>query len=476
MSFLGNIIMRHMKDLNGLHFIFRKLNMGDKINKIYSEQTRNGHDYVGLYFFSRKAFLPLDPQLIKDILGKDFQYFSDRGIYYDEVNDPLSAHLFSIAGSKWKNLRAKLTPAYSPVKLKGMFDIILNCGQQMLDVLCEKSETTKDVEIKEILARYSTDVIGCCAFGLDCNTLKEPEAEFRRMGRRAFTQTIGDVVKMIVIRSFPPLAKLLGIGVFPKNVTNFFRTVVNDTISFREKFNIERPDFMQLLIELKNNGPEPGTALTIDEAAAQAFIFFLAGFETTSTTTSFALFELARDQIIQKKAREEAFRIMTKHQGKITYDSLMELKYLDMIVNETLRKYPPAPVFLRKCTKRYSIMETGKFIEEGQSVLIPCLGLHRDPKYFPNPELFDPDRFSDENKGKVIDGTYIPFGAGPRNCIGMRFAMIQAKIALILCILNFEFSLSTRTKLPLKMETKGIILTPIGGLWIEFKRRKPSNT
>lgn len=86
--------------------------------------------------------------------------------------------------------------------------------------------------------------------------------------------------------------------------------------------------------------------------------------------------------------------------------------------SETLRKYPPAPVFLRKCTKRYPIPNTQAFIEEGQSVLIPCLGLHRDAEYFPNPDLFDPKRFSDENKTKVVDGTFIPFGSGPRNCIG----------------------------------------------------------
>nr|UUB32683.1 cytochrome P450 CYP6BS2 [Dendroctonus valens] len=463
--------------------IFRKQNMGDKINQIYTHQRRQGHDYVGLYFFSRKAFLPLDPALIKDILGKDFQHFYDRGIYHDEKNDPLSAHLFSIAGPKWKNLRAKLTPAYSPVKLKGMFNTILNCGKQMSEVIGEISEKQGEVEIKEILARYSTDVIGCCAFGLDCNTMRNPEAEFRRMGRRAFTQTIGDVLKMIVIRSFPPIAKALRLGVFSDSVTSFFRKVVKETITFRETNGIQRKDFMQLLVELKNNRSivedesdvikqsEPGTALTMDEAAAQAFIFFLAGFETTSTTTSFALFEMARCPQIQQRAREEALRIIAQHGGEITYEGLLEMKYLDMIFNETLRKYPPAPVFLRKCTKSYRIPNTNAFIEEGQSVLIPCIGLHRDPVYFPNPDLFDPERFSDENKSRVKDGTYIPFGSGPRNCIGMRFAMIQSKIALVLSLVNYELRLSERTKLPLKMESKGIILSPIGGVWIEFKHR-----
>nr|WET52687.1 cytochrome P450 [Phaedon brassicae] len=460
--------------------IFRRQNMGDKIKEIYDRMK--GKRYVGLYFFSRKAFLPLDPVLIKDVLGKDFPHFYDRGIYYDEENDPLSAHLFSIAGPKWKNLRAKLTPAYSPGKLKYMLDTIVQCGHEMMAILKEIASAGEgDVEIKEILARYTTDVIGCCAFGLECNCMRDPNAEFRLMGKRAFTQTVGDVLKMVIIRSFPSLAKLLKIGVFSRDVTNFFNRVVKETIEHRENNNISRPDFLQLLIQLRKNEnidveedsseggkPAPGTALTMEEAAAQAFIFFLAGFETTSTTISFALYEMSMNAEIQEKARREVKELIKSH-GGLTYECLMEMKYLETVIFETMRKYPPAPVFLRKCTKTYRIPESNVVIKEGQSVLIPCYGLHRDPEFFPEPELFDPDRFNEENKGNIWDCTYMPFGDGPRNCIGMRFAMIQAKIALSLTLKNFKFSLSKKTILPLKMETKGIILTPIGGLWLDLK-------
>ncbi|KAJ8982768.1 hypothetical protein NQ317_018180 [Molorchus minor] len=458
--------------------IFRRQNMGDKIKEIYDKMK--GHKYVGLYFFSRKALLPLDPALIKNILSKDFQHFYDRGIYYDEENDPLSAHLFSIAGPKWKHLRSRLTPAYSPGKLKYMFGTIVECGHQMTDILKELVREDATIEIKEILARYTTDVIGSCAFGLECNCMRNPKAEFRLMGKRAFTQTIGDVLKMIVIRSFPSLAKLLGLGVFSSNVTSFFNQVVRETIEYREKNNVTRKDFLQLLIQLRRDGQiddEPRNddkkgpcdkRLTTEEAAAQAFIFFLAGFETTSTTISFALFEMALSDEIQDKARGEVNGVFKKF-GGLNYESAMELHYLETIIYETMRKYPPAPVFLRKCTKPYQIPDTDILIEEGLSVLIPCYGLHRDPDYFPDPERFDPDRFNEENRSKIWDYTYMPFGDGPRNCIGMRFAMLQAKIALSLTLKNFKFRLSTKTKLPLKMETKGIILSAIGGLWINFE-------
>ncbi|XP_018571884.1 cytochrome P450 6a9-like [Anoplophora glabripennis] len=329
--------------------VLRRQNMAEKVKEVYDRMK--GQKCVGMYFFSRPTFLPLDPVLIKDIQSTDFEHFYDRGIYYDEENDPISAHLFSIAGPKWKRLRAKMTPAFSPGKLKYMFDTIAQCGHQMIDLLKQlTSEERGAVEIKEILARYTTDVIGCCAFGLECNCMRNPQAEFRMMGKRAFTQTIGDLLKMIVIRSFPSLARLLRIGVFSRTVTNFFYRVVKETIEYREKNNVTRNDFLQLLIQLRKDGQlddnqnsenakVPGvTGLTMEEAAAQAFIFFLAGFETTSTTISFALFEMATNEDIQLKARKEVVKVF-KTFGGLSYESVMEMHYLDTIIFDS-KKVP----------------------------------------------------------------------------------------------------------------------------------------
>lgn len=318
--------------------------MGNKIKEIYDIAKSNGWKYVGLYFFSRKALLAVDPVLVKNILCRDFQHFNDRGIYYDEENDPLSAHLFSLAGTKWRNLRAKLTPAFSPGKLRYMFDTILSCGDEMVNTLKQLAEIENNIEIKEIFARYTTDVIGSCAFGLECNSMKNPKAEFRLMGKRAFTQTLRDSFSIIVIRCFPKLAKILRLGVFAPSVTNFFKKVVIDTIEYRENNNVARNDFLQLLIQLKSNGKldgdseekviksDSGLALTMAEAAAQAFIFFLAGFETTSTTISFALFEMSLNEEIQLRARREVYESLRQHNGKLNYEVVMELQYLEAII------------------------------------------------------------------------------------------------------------------------------------------------
>lgn len=202
------------------------------------------------------------------------------------------------------------------------------------------------LKINEIIARYTTDVIGSCAYGLECNSMQNPNAEFRLMGKRAFDQTFTDLLRIIVIRCTPKLAKILGLGVFCSYVTEFFRRVVKETIEYREKNNVHRDDFLQILINLKNTNKNNGNTgeteksetdrLTVDEAASQAFIFFLAGFETTSTTISFAIFELALNNDIQEKARLEVRNVLEKHGGVWCYDGFQELTYVDMIIRGEL--------------------------------------------------------------------------------------------------------------------------------------------
>lgn len=319
--------------------ITRRQCMGNKILEIYNELKPKGCKYAGLYFFTRRAFLMIDPKLVKSVLCTDFQYFQDRGIFYDEENDPVSAHLFSLSGSKWRQLRTKLTPAFTAGKVKYMFPSIGICGNEMVNLIEREIVKNAEIEIKDLLARFTTDVIGSCAFGLECNSLKNPDAEFRKMGKRAFTQTRWDAIKMVVMRSYPKIAKYLGFSVFAPVVSKFFQVVVEKTVDFREKNHVVRPDFLQLLIQLKNGNSLDGdkekseNPITMNEIVAQAFIFFLAGFETTSTAMSFALLELALNPEIQTKARKEVRSVLRKHQNQMCYDAIIQMNYLDQIIS-----------------------------------------------------------------------------------------------------------------------------------------------
>jgi len=203
---------------------------------------------------------------------------------------------------------------------------------------------------------------------------------------------------------------------------------------------------------------------------AQAFVFFAAGFETSSTTISFALWELSREPECQERLRREILEYDRKNEGKITYDSINDMKYLDMVVKETLRKNPPVAALRRIATREYVIPGTSVTIPARQSIQIPAHALHHDPKFYPDPEVFDPERFSDEAKLSRHPMVFLPFGDGPKNCIGARFAYYQVKLALIKVLKNFRVKATTEK--PYVIDKHAFILSPIGGLELRLERIK----
>ncbi|XP_074041128.1 probable cytochrome P450 6a13 [Leptinotarsa decemlineata] len=322
-------------------------------------------------------------------------------------------------------------------------------------------------------ACYTTDIIGSCAFGLDCNTFKEPNTPFTQLGQRVFQTDRIRSLKIAFMMAFPDVSKMLRMRLTEKEVEDFYTKVVEDTVRYREKEGVTRPDFLQMLIDIKNKTNEhtgDGTSLTMDEIVAQSFVFFIAGFETSSTTMTFALYQLATHPVIQEKVRSEINSVLEKHNNQITYDALNELKYMGQVIDETLRMYPALPIVTRRCLKDYRIPDSDVIIEKGVRVFIPIKAIHYDPEYYENPEVFDPDRFSEENIQGRHPYAHIPFGEGPRICIGLRFGVMQSKVGLVSILKNFRVKLSSKTKLPLKIAVNSFIPTTEGGMWLNLER------
>lgn len=178
--------------------------------------------------------------------------------------------------------------------------------------------------------------------------------------------------------------------------------------------------------------------MTYEEIAAQVFIFYIAGSETSSSTVAYTLYELARNEELMYRTQEDIKTTLEKHNGEISYEAIRDMKFIDLCVKETLRKYP-FPILNRECTKDYPVPGTKFTIQKGTSIVISLLGLHRDEKFFPNPEQYDPERFSDERKDYNED-MYLPFGAGPRNCIGK--TLLRGIQTLLIPIFLFIHSFS----------------------------------
>nr|ADP22309.1 P450 monooxygenase [Bactrocera dorsalis] len=430
--------------------------------------------FGGFYLSLRAAVVLFDLDLIRNVLVKDFANFVNRGNYYNVKDDPISGHVFNLDGASWRHMRAKLTPTFTSAKMKYMFPTVVAVAKEFVKVL-EREATTlasdadaskQGIEIRDLMARFTTDVIGGCAFGLECNSLNEPNTEFRVMGKKVFSQRRHGRFVFAFAQAYPNLARKLGIKMTPNDVSTFFRKVVHDTVSYRERTGIQRNDFLNLLLELKKQ--ENG--LSLDEIAAQSFVFFLAGLETSSSTMSFALYELALHPEIQDKARAEIESVLARYDGEITYEGVREMQYLYQIFCETLHKYSIASITMRRTMNDYHVPNTKHVIEKGVIVIIPIDAIHRDPEIYPDPERFDPTRFEPEAAAKRHPMTGLPFGEGPRNCIGLRFGKMQALVGMALLLKNFKFTLAPQTKVPLEIKMDSFVLSSKDGIHLNVER------
>lgn len=378
---------------------------------------------VGIYQGWEPALIVNDPELIKKILVKDFQTFSSRGII-TSANNPLSKNLFALDGEEWKVLRQKLSPVFTSGKLKQMMPLMNHCVKQYLDYLDRLLEGPDPIEMKSLKMKYTLKSITTIAFGLDIDTFTEDNCTFTEMAFRLFRPQNS---KRIIRRLLPGFfKKLVRFDVESSNVINFFLDLVSEIAKERAGKPKVRKDFMDFMIDLKEQGrvtksnTEETAELEITDEliAAQAMVYYAAGFESSSATMSFLLYELALNQKVQERCYKEIMTVMENNNGVLTYEALHELNYLSMTFDETLRKYPVAGLVFRQSISDYEIPELNLSLKKGMRFLIPVFAIQRDPNYYPDPDIFDPERFAFEKKHTIQDCTYLPFGVGPRNCIG----------------------------------------------------------
>lgn len=415
-----------------------------------------------------------DVELIQQIGINHFDSFEDHPPFIDTNSDKLFGKSIALMNGKdWRDMRATLSPAFTGSKMRHMFELVVDCTDNVATYFSEEVKRGKPIrwEMKDFFRRYTSDVIASCAFGLKTDSLEDPTNEFYTLGKGPLCFTsLQTFLRTLCIRILPKLTCALNIELFPMYVRKLFKSLIVDTMAEREKRNILRPDMINLLMQARSGKLQHQNEDNIDddddigfatvkeshigkrkvkrawnddEIVAQCFIFYMAGYETTSSVMAFLSYELAINQDIQGKLFDEIRRTNeTLNGSRLTYDTLSKMKYLDQVMSEALRKWPPNQLtnyfcdvdfciiqnnykysfyFLyRKCTKTYELELDGKkiLIEEGRAVWFPIYSVHHDPEIFENPEQFDPERFNDENKHKIHPASFIPFGIGPRNCIG----------------------------------------------------------
>lgn len=457
--------------------------LGQNMRALYNASNDR---IVGVYFALRPALIIRDPKIIRDVLIKDFQSFRDRGFHLDSKVDPLVANLF-FSDENWREMRTKLSPAFTSGKLKGMFQTFVDCAKPLEDCINQHAIAGKEVEVREIFSRFTSNAIASIGFGLEIDSFKEPNNEFREKGSRFFEPSFITPFRFNMSFITPFLTKLLGIRIVDKDVSDFMVEAVRQNLEYREKNNIVRRDFFQLLMQVRNSGKIQDDnddwdakatetnekMLSINDMAGQAYIFILAGYESSSTVMTFFMYELANNPAIQQKVYDEICDVLQKH-GKLSYDALVEMKYLESCIDETLRKHPPFDLLYRLCTKDYKISDSDIVIKKGTPLFFSVTGSQSDPKYWNDPDEFMPERFMDDrnfNKNST-DTPYLTFGDGPRNCIGLRLGKLQAKIGICILLRKFSFELGeSLANKKLEFEPLAESRIVVGGVHLKIKSR-----
>nr|ARN17942.1 cytochrome P450-19 [Cephus cinctus] len=432
--------------------------------------------FIGMMDFNTPLVFIRDPQLIRDIGVKNFDNFPDHMSFVDEKVDKLfGKNIFSLRGERWKEMRATLSPSFTASKMKFMFELISKTSKDFVTYLLEHPEETKSIETKDAFTRYTNDVIASAAFGISVNSMREKDNDFYIHGKEATNfEGFWKIMKFVMFRVCPSILRLMDQGFVTRDTATFFRTLIQDAVKARDEKGIVRPDMIHLLMQARDN---ERVSLSTDDIVAQAFIFFVAGFDTSSTLMCYMLHELVLNPDVQQKLREEVDQVTSGAEDEVTYEMLQKMKYMDMVISETLRKHPPVPAIDRVCVKSFQLPQSmpgysDVTVEKGSVAWFPVHALHYDPQYFPDPYKFDPERFNDENKDKIVPYTYLPFGLGPRMCIGNRFALMETKIIVTHLVQNFMFERTEKTVDPDKFTLQSFSITPKEGFWLRLKPRK----
>lgn len=299
---------------------------------------------LGVFITIQPSLIVRDPKILRDIFIKDFSSFYHRGTNTNENIDPMTNNLLLQNGEKWKQNRSKLTPAFSSGKLKGMFDTIVDCGSSLHRYFEPFAESGEMVEIRDICARYATNVIASVAFGIDIDCIKNPNDDFRLFGQRFFEPTPKNMFRFHLTFIYPKLAELLRLRFADKDVGDFMTETVRQNLEYRENNNVTRKDFFQLLMQLRNTGSVQSDddwstqssnkkLMSLEEMSAHSFVFYTASFESTSTTMSFCIHELAKNHDLQAIAHHEIDTVMHKYHGKLTYESMAEMKFVESCID-----------------------------------------------------------------------------------------------------------------------------------------------
>ncbi|CAI9169620.1 unnamed protein product [Rangifer tarandus platyrhynchus] len=414
------------------------------------------------------------PDLIRIIANASAAVASKDVIFYEFLKPWLGDGLLLSAGDKWSRHRRLLTPAFHFNILKPYMKIFT----KSTDIMHAKwqrliKEGHTHLDMFEHISLMTLDSLQKCVFSYDSNCQEKPSeyiAAILELSALAAKRNQQLFLHMDFLYYLTPDGRRFRRACHLVHdftdavIQERHRTLPSEGIDdfLKAKAKTKTLDFIDVLLLTKD---EDGKGLSDEDIRAEADTFMFEGHDTTASGLSWILYNLAKHPEYQERCRQEVQELLRDREPKeIEWDDLAQLPFLTMCIKESLRLHPPVSAISRRCTQDTELPD-GRVIPKGVICLISIFGTHHNPSVWPDPEVFDPFRFDPENiKGRSAVA-FVPFSAGPRNCIGQTFAMTEMKVVLALTLLRFRV-------LPDKEEPRRkpeLILRSEGGLWLRVE-------
>ncbi|XP_036612351.1 cytochrome P450 4B1-like [Trichosurus vulpecula] len=361
-------------------------------------------------------------------------------------------------GPKWFQHRKLLTLAFHSEVLKPYVDLFVECTKAMLDKWDKKIQKDKCVNIFPDVGHLALYSLITCIFGRSNRGQTQSDITYYEaieeltllmQERMASFQYHNDFFYYWFTTHGQKFLRACKVAHDHTDKVIRARRAALKEEDVQEKIQgKKRLDFLDILLKA---GDENSNKLSDADLRSEVDTFMFAGHDTTTSGISWFLYCMALHPEHQQRCREEVQEILG-NRDTIQWEDLGKMTYLTMCIKESFRLYPPVPQVYRQLNKPVTFMD-GKSLPEGSLVSLHIYALHRNPTVWDKPEVFDPQRFSPENSSTRHPYAFIPFSAGPRNCIGQQFAMMETKVVTALCLLHFEFSLE-----PSRMPSKRLQL------------------
>lgn len=419
--------------------------------KFTVEQTKILGDFFKVPLLFRQVYVATNLEVIRHVLQVNQKNYK-KSPAYKQLKLALGNGLVTSEGEFWRKQRRMAQPAFYKTQLHDLFEKMTGVAEKFCEDLEKKRGQKKSFDIAPEMMQATSDIV-----------LKALFSTFREQDKEEMAQTMHFAQEHIIRRTVRPWTIPLGY------------------LNGRERrFKAAMKDFDDTLYELihdRLHGPNPPTDLLTmlvharDEAGKgmsnrqlrdEAITMYVAGHETSANALNWTLMALAKAPEIVAKMRAEIETVIGDKTP--TFEDLRQLQYVRQVIEEGMRMYPPAFAVGRESLGKDEIL--GYKIPKKAILLMSIYALHRDPKYYPNPDKFDPERFRPEEVKKRPKLAYLPFGAGPRMCIGNHFAMMEMQLLLTLLIRRFDFVLDESH--PIEMDAL-ITLKPKTGIrmWVK---------